>query len=626
MIIQGLMEVLQPMTILLVAIGTVVGIIFGAIPGLTATMAIVMFLPVTYSMAASEGISMLMALYIGGISGGLISAILLNIPGTPSSVATCFDGKPMANKGEAGKALGSGVVFSFVGTIIGIGLLVVLSPVLCGFALKFQAYEYCALAIFSLSMVIALTGHDMPKGLVSAVLGSLLATVGLSPIDSKPRFTFGLYQLNNGFALVVLLIGLFAIAEVMSFAESVRKGQNFTVETNYKIKGAGFSLKEGLAQTKNAIVSALIGVGIGILPGIGGGVSCMISYTVSKNTSKHRELYGTGIMDGVVASETANNATIGGAMIPLLALGIPGDAATAMLLGGLQIHNVAPGPLIYEKNGVVVYAIFFAMVLSAIFMMLFMLLGMRFFVSVLKIPKNFLLPVVVVLCGIGAIGNANMLFDTYCMVAFGYDAFEPVAVYGIQSGENIVVPADAPYDSLTDLIEASKATPGQIKFGISTGGGVYIQSCVLTNLGGAQFNIIDVGDGATRLTALLGGEVDATSLPYSTAADYIAKGQLKSLCTCLSKAPDLLPDQKVASETIPELIIDTEYVLLAPKGTPAEIVEAMNAAVLEATSTDDWKTMVNNYCFQNPFVLNVEDTIANLTEQRNLFQSFVPFL
>ena len=204
------------------------------------------------------------------------------------------------------------------------------------------------------------------------------------------------------------------------------------------------------------------------------------------------------------------------------------------------------------------------------------------------------------------------------MVDFGYDAFEPVAVYGIQSGENIVVPADAPYDSLTDLIEASKATPGQFKFGISTGGGVYIQSCVLTNLGGAQFNIIDVGDGATRLTALLGGEVDATSLPYSTAADYIANGQ--------SKAPDLLPDQKVASETIPELIIDTEYVLLAPKGTPAEIVEAMNAAVLEATSTDDWKTMVNNYCFQNPFVLNVEDTIANLTEQRNLFQSFVPFL
>lgn len=419
MILQGLTEVLQPMTIILIAIGTVVGIVFGSIPGLTATMAIVMFLPVTYSMTASEGISMLMALYIGGISGGLISAILLNIPGTPSSVATCFDGKPLADKGEAGKALGTGVVFSFIGTIIGIGLLMVLAPALCDFALKFQAYEYCALTVFSLSMVIALTGHDMPKGLISAVLGALLATVGLAPIDSKPRFTFGLYQLNNGFALVVLLIGLFAIAEVMSYAETVRQNQDFTIRSNVKIKGVGFTFKEFVGQIRNAIVSALIGVGIGILPGIGGGVSCMISYTVSKNTSKRRELYGTGIMDGVVASETANNGTIGGAMIPLLSLGIPGDAATAMLLGGLQVHNVAPGPLIYEKSGNVVYAIFFAMVLSAIFMMLFLLLGMRFFVSVLKVPKNYLLPVVVVLCAIGAIGNANMLFDTYCMVGFG---------------------------------------------------------------------------------------------------------------------------------------------------------------------------------------------------------------
>lgn len=212
------------------------------------------------------------------------------------------------------------------------------------------------------------------------------------------------------------------------------------------------------------------------------------------------------------------------------------------------------------------------------------------------------------------------------MVDFGYDAFEPIAVYGIQSGENIVVPADAPYDDLQSLLDASKANPGQIKYGISTGGGVYIQACVLTNLGGAEFNIIDVGDGATRLTALLGGEVDATSLPYSTAADYIENGQLKTLCTCLSKAPDLLPDMKAAKDTIPELVIDTEYALLAPKGTPENIVKAYNDAVLAATSTDEWKETVNTYCYQNPFVLNVEDTIANLKEQRDLFQSFVPFL
>ncbi len=212
------------------------------------------------------------------------------------------------------------------------------------------------------------------------------------------------------------------------------------------------------------------------------------------------------------------------------------------------------------------------------------------------------------------------------MVDFGYDAFEPVAVYGIQSGENIVVPADAPYNTLSDLINATKANPGQIKLGISTGGGVYIMSCVLANLGGAQFNIIDAGDGATRLTSMLGGEIDATSLPYSTAADYIENGQLKSLCTLLSNPPTLLPDQVAASDTIPELKIDTEYVVLAPKGTPAEIVEAMNAAILKVCATDEWKKIVNDYCFQDPFYFNVEDTVANLKEQRELFQSFVPFL
>lgn len=212
------------------------------------------------------------------------------------------------------------------------------------------------------------------------------------------------------------------------------------------------------------------------------------------------------------------------------------------------------------------------------------------------------------------------------MTDFGYDAFEPVAVYGIQSGENIVVPADSPYNTLSELIEATKANPGQIKLGISTGGGVYIMSCVMTGLGGAQFNIIDAGDAATRLTALLGGEIDATSLPYSTAADYIENGQLKSLCTCLSKAPDLLPDQPSASEAIPELQLDTEYAILAPKDTPAEIVKAMNDAILEVTATDDWKKIVNDYCFQNPFVLNVEDTIANLQAQRELFQSYVELL
>ena len=224
--------------------------------------------------------------------------------------------------------------------------------------------------------------------------------------------------------------------------------------------------------------------------------------------------------------------------------------------------------------------------------------------------------------------NSAALIGNYAtkMVDFTYDAFEPVAVYGIQSGENIVVPADSPYNTLGELIEATQANPGQIKLGISTGGGVYIMSCVLANLGGAQFNVIDAGDASTRLTALLGGEIDATSLPYSTAADYIENGQIKSLCTQLSEPPTLLPDQATASDTIPELKLDTEYVFLAPKDTPAEIVEAMNAAILAVTDTDEWKQIVNDYCFQDPYVLNVEETVANLEEQNALFESFMPYL
>ena len=224
--------------------------------------------------------------------------------------------------------------------------------------------------------------------------------------------------------------------------------------------------------------------------------------------------------------------------------------------------------------------------------------------------------------------NTAAMFGNYAtsMVDFTYDAFEPVAIYGIQSGENIVVPADAPYDTLDELIAATQENPGQIKFGISTGGGVYIMASVMTNLGGAEFNIIDAGDGATRLTALLGGEVDATSLPYSTAADYIENGQLKSLATCLSEPPTLLPDQPAASDTIPEMQMDTLYAVLAPKGTPAEIVEAMNAAILEATGTDEWKTICNDYCFQDPYVLNVEETLARMEEQNALFESFMPYL
>lgn len=362
---------------------------------------------------------MLVALYIGGISGGLISAILLNIPGTPSSVATCFDGCPLAKQGKAAKALGFAIVYSFLGTIIGVVMLVIISPVLADFAIKFGAYEYCALAIMSLSLVVSLTGKDMVKGLISAVLGGMFSTVGLSPVDSRQRFTFGVMNLTAGFKLLVFLIGLFAITEVVKCAEEVLHPQHAEVVQDVRLHGFGFTLSEFVGQLWNGFRSAIIGLIIGILPGIGGGVSCVLAYTVAKNSSKYPEKFGTGVIDGVVASETANNTTIGGAMIPLLSLGIPGDAATAMLLGGLMVHNVAPGPLIFQKSGVIVYGIFFAMVVSAFFMMALEFLAMRGFIKLLEIPKHIMLPVIVVLCCIGAIGDSNRIFDVWGVLIFG---------------------------------------------------------------------------------------------------------------------------------------------------------------------------------------------------------------
>ena len=332
MILEGISAVLlDPSCIIWVFIGTVVGIIFGCIPGLTATMAIAMFLPVTYNMASTQGISVLTALYIGGISGGLISAILLNIPGTPASIATCLDGRPMALKGEAGKALGVGIVFSFLGTIISLLALILISPPLAEIAIKFGPFEYFSITIFSLTLIIPLSSKNVVKGLMTGVLGLVFATVGMAPIDSVQRYTFGNPALKSGFDILTVLVGVFAISEILLAAEASRSGikKDVSAITDFKIKGFGFSIKEFTSQFVNMIRSAAIGIGLGILPGIGSGTSNMLSYSIAQNQSKHPEKFGTGIIDGVVASETANNATIGGTIIPLLTLGIPGEIGRA---------------------------------------------------------------------------------------------------------------------------------------------------------------------------------------------------------------------------------------------------------------------------------------------------------
>lgn len=418
MIISGILSVLTMKVIALIVSGTIVGIIVGAIPGLTVTMGVALFLPVTFGMSPIEGISLLLALYIGGTSGGLISAILLKIPGTPASVATCFDGHPMAARGEAGRALSIGIVYSFLGGTFSLLVLFFVAPLLANVALEFGPYEYFSIALFSVTLVAGLSGDSLTKGLIAAVLGLVISFIGMAPITAFPRFTFGFDELNDGINLLPALIGLFAVSQVLEDAEETRVPKFMKVAA-YKMKGIGFSMKEFVEQLGNFFRSSAIGTVIGILPGLGAAICNILAYGIAKKQSKHPEKFGTGVMDGIVASETSNNASTGGALVPLMTLGIPGDNTTAILLGGFMIHGISPGPLLFDTNGVLVYGIFSALVICNIFMIIAMYGGMHFFVKILSVPKHILLPVIIALCVIGAFGLNNRVFDVWTMLAFG---------------------------------------------------------------------------------------------------------------------------------------------------------------------------------------------------------------
>lgn len=417
---QALAGLMNPVSIVLLFAGVAVGIVFGSIPGLSGAMAVALFLPVTFAMESADAFTLLVALYIGGISGGLISAILLNIPGTSSSIATCFDGAPMAKKGEAAKALGTGVVFSFIGGLFSFLVLIFVAPFLAKITLKFSAVEYFGVCIFALTMIVALAGNNMLKGLLAGCLGLTLSLVGMAPIDGAKRFTFGIDELSSGFDVLPTLVGIFAVTEVLAYAEQVIKsGRTEMIRQNLKIRGFGFTKAEFWEQKWNALRSSVIGTGIGILPGIGGSVAGIMSYIAAKKSSKHPEKFGTGIMDGVVATETANNAVIGGALIPLLTLGIPGDGVTAMLLGAFMIHGLTPGPLLFTNAAPLVYSIFAACIIANVVMLILELFGMRIFVRLLSIPKYILLPAVLILCTVGAFAANNRIFDAKSILFFG---------------------------------------------------------------------------------------------------------------------------------------------------------------------------------------------------------------
>lgn len=419
LLLQGLINVFQPSVILLLIAGVIVGIIIGALPGLTATMGVALFLPVTFGMEAVAGILLLIGVYFGSIYGGSISAILLNTPGTPASAATALDGYQLTKQGKAGKALGVAAIASGVGGVLSVIMLVFISPQLAELALDFSAPEMFALALFGLSIISSISGGSMLKGLIAGVFGLVIATIGMDPMTSYPRFTFDQLSLLNGLSFIPVMIGLFAVSEALIIME-----EQLTGGQGLKKIVASYVLpkwKELKSLWVTMTRSGLIGTFIGIIPGAGADIAAFVSYNEAKRFSKKedKELFGKGNLKGVAAAEAANNGVTGGAMVPLLTLGIPGDAVTAVLLGALVVQGIQPGPQLFTTSADLVYTLFAGMFVANILMLIFGLSGIRLFTKILKVPKNIIAPVILVLSTIGAFAIANNFFDVYTMLVAG---------------------------------------------------------------------------------------------------------------------------------------------------------------------------------------------------------------
>jgi putative tricarboxylic transport membrane protein len=397
-------------------IGVTGGIVIGALPGLTATMGVAVLLPFTFGMEATKALVMLCGIYIGAIYGGSISAILLKTPGTPAAAATVLDGYELARKGEAAKALSVSAIASFIGGMVSTIMLITISPILAGFALRFGAPEYFALAVFGLSIIASISGKSPVKGLLSGMFGLLISTVGLDPVTSFPRFTFGQINLYNGFAIIPVLIGLFALAEAFVQMEKIFEGSQ-TIDTNFK-RGM-VSLKETLALLPTMIKSALIGTFIGAIPGAGADIAAFVSYNEARRSSKRGKEFGTGCLEGVAAPEAGNNGVTGGAMVPLLTLGVPGDAVTAILLGALIIQGLQPGPLLFTKNADIVYGLFSSLLVGNILMLALGLLCVRLFCRVVELSKRIIIPTIITLSIVGAYSMNNSIFDVWVCIGFG---------------------------------------------------------------------------------------------------------------------------------------------------------------------------------------------------------------
>jgi putative tricarboxylic transport membrane protein len=422
LLLSGIQDMLQLKYLLPLAIGTLVGVVGGALPGITNTMTVIMVLPFTFGMEPLQGLAAMIGVYVGGESGGLITSCLLGIPGKPSSVATMFDGFPMAKKGEPGRALWLGIWASFFGGLIGGIFLVGTTGPLASIALEFGPWEYFSLFIFALSMVAGLTGNSLILGFLSGAIGLVITVMGNDPVMGQARLTLGIRFLEGGIPFLPVLIGVFAFAQIMSDVEKMGGGRGDAAAGFVAPNLVVSHLKviwEILSRPFMLAWTSFVGVVIGVLPGIGGSAANVMAYDQAKKFSRHPERFGTGTPEGIIASEAANNSNVGGSLVTIMAFGIPGDAVTAVMLGALTIHGIQPGPLFISQNPKLAYGIFAAYIIAHFLMIFIMLIGVRWFLRVVTVPKAILFPVILVLCVIGAYALDNTMANVYVLLLFG---------------------------------------------------------------------------------------------------------------------------------------------------------------------------------------------------------------
>jgi putative tricarboxylic transport membrane protein len=413
-------NILTPWPLFLTALGTFLGITVGAIPGLTTGMLIILTIPLTYTMDPTNALILLTSMYVGGISGGQISAILLGMPGTPAAVLTTFDGFPMAQKGQPGRALGLGIGASFIGGLVSWIFLALLAKPIADVAVYLGPFDYFSLVLMALVLIASISRGSLIKGLFSAFFGMAIALPGVDPATGSIRLSFGFHQMEDGFKLMPVLIGVFALGQILN--EIVDIERRFTL-LKMKMKGILMGWQDFKSGWINLLRSSLIGTWVGILPGIGGNIGSIVAYSAAKNFSRVPEKFGEGSEEGIIASECANNATIAGALIPLISMGIPGSIVDIFLMGGMMVHGVEPGPMLSTSHPKIFYGIIVATLLANILMFLMMTGGVAIVAKLTKIPKGYTLPVIMVFCVIGAYGEGNRIFDVWVLLAFGVVGF-----------------------------------------------------------------------------------------------------------------------------------------------------------------------------------------------------------